>query len=69
VSAALANQRSAAMLERLGIRGRLLLTFFGLSALAALATAAAIYAFLQVGAVIENVTERRVPAAIASLQL
>ena len=57
------------MLYRLGIRGRLLLAFLGISALAVLATAVAVYAFLQLGAVIERITERRVPSAIASLQL
>ena len=59
----------AAMLERLGIRGRLLLAFFGISALAVLATAAALYAFLQVGDVVERITKDRVPSALASLQL
>ena len=57
------------MLKRFGIRGRLLLAFFGISALAVLATAAAVYAFLQVREVVEGITERRVPAALASLQL
>jgi class 3 adenylate cyclase len=57
------------MLERLGIRGRLLLAFFGISAFAVLATAAAVYAFLQVGEVVERVTEERVPSALASLEI
>ncbi len=57
------------MFERLGIRGRLLLAFFGISAFAVLATVAAVYAFLQVGEVVERITERRVPAALASLGL
>ena len=57
------------MLKHFGIRGRLLLAFFGISALAVLATAAAVYAFLQVREVVEGITERRVPAALASLQL
>src|SRR5687768_930223 len=57
------------MLKRLGIRGRLLLAFFGVSAFAVLATVAAVYAFLQVGDVVERITERRVPSAIASLEL
>jgi signal transduction histidine kinase/DNA-binding response OmpR family regulator/HAMP domain-containing protein len=55
--------------ERLGIRGRLLLAFFGNSAFAVLATAAAVYAFLQVADVVERITERRVPSAIASLEI
>ena len=57
------------MFERLGIRGRLLLAFFGISTFAVLATAAAVYAFLQVGEVVERITERRVPSALASLEL
>ncbi|RWM23517.1 MAG: HAMP domain-containing protein [Mesorhizobium sp.] len=57
------------MLERLGIRGRLLLAFFGISAFAVLATAAALYAFLQVGDVVDRITRDRVPSALASLQL
>jgi adenylate cyclase len=59
----------AAMLERLGIRGRLLLAFFGISTFAVLATAAALYAFLQLGEVIDRITRDRVPSALASLQL
>jgi signal transduction histidine kinase len=57
------------MFERLGIRGRLLLAFFGISAFAVLAAAAAVYAFLQIGEVVTRITERRVPSAIASLVL
>ncbi len=43
--------------------------FFGISTFAVLATAAAVYAFLQVGEVVERITERRVPSALASLEL
>ena len=43
--------------------------FFGISALAVLATAAALYAFLQVGEVVDRITRDRVPPALASLQL
>ena len=57
------------MIQRPGIRGRLLLSFFGISTFAVLATAAAMYAFLQVGQVVERITEHRVPSAIASLEL
>ena len=63
------DARIAAMLDRLGIRGRLLLAFFGISALALLATVAAVYAFLEVGAVLNRITENRVPSALASLEL
>ncbi|MDO3434571.1 adenylate/guanylate cyclase domain-containing protein [Rhizobium sp. CBN3] len=57
------------MFERVGIRGRLLLAFFGISTFAVLATAAALYAFLQVGDVVDRITKERVPTALASLQL
>ncbi|QIA23147.1 adenylate/guanylate cyclase domain-containing protein [Mesorhizobium sp. AA22] len=57
------------MLKRLGIRGRLLLAFFGISTFAVLATAAALYAFLEVGEVLDRITKDRVPSALASLQL
>ena len=51
------------MIERLGIRGRLLLAFVAISGLAVLATAAAMYAFSEVGSAVEQITESRVPAA------
>ncbi|TIN46788.1 MAG: HAMP domain-containing protein [Mesorhizobium sp.] len=57
------------MLKRLGIRGRLLLAFFGISTFAVLATTAALYAFLEVGEVVDHITKERVPTALASLQL
>ncbi|WP_342240597.1 PAS-domain containing protein [Inquilinus sp. OTU3971] len=57
------------MFERLGVRGRLLFAFFALSAISMLSTAAAIYAHLEVGSVIERITQRRVPSALAALQL
>ncbi|WP_034851367.1 PAS-domain containing protein [Sinorhizobium sojae] len=57
------------MFERLGIRGHLLFAFFGISTFAVLASAGALYAFLQLSQVLERVTERRVPSATASLEL
>ncbi|MFU0505827.1 adenylate/guanylate cyclase domain-containing protein [Pseudaminobacter sp. NGMCC 1.201702] len=57
------------MLDRLGIRGRLLLVFFALSAISMLSTVAAIYVHLEVGSVVERITQRRVPSAFAALQL
>src|SRR5262245_47987016 len=59
----------AAMFERFGIRSRLLISFLGISAFAVLATAAALYAFFEVGHVVEDITVRRVPSAVASLEL
>jgi PAS domain S-box-containing protein len=57
------------MLKRLSVRWRLLLAFFGVSAFAVLAAAAGLYAFGQLGDVLERITARRVPAALASLEL
>jgi adenylate cyclase len=57
------------MLERFGIRSRLLTSFLGISAFAVLATAASLYAFFEVGQVVEDITIRRVPSAVASLEL
>lgn len=59
----------AAMFDRFGVRGRLLFAFFGISAFAVLATVGALYAFLELSEVLERVTERRAPSALASLEL
>ena len=53
----------------LGVRGRLLLAFFGISASTVIAAATAVYSFLVVGNALERVIQLRVPSAIASLQL
>ena len=57
------------MLKNLGVRGRLLLAFFGISAFAVLAAVAALYSFLQVGRDLDHITAQRVPPALASLEL
>jgi signal transduction histidine kinase/DNA-binding response OmpR family regulator len=57
------------MLQRLGVRGRLLLAFLGISAFAVIAAAAAMYSFSEVGKVLSRITEERMPAALASLEL
>lgn len=59
----------AAIFDRFGVRGRLLFAFFGISAFAVLATVGALYAFLELSQVLERVTERRAPSALASLEL
>ncbi len=56
-------------MHQLGVRGHLLLAFFGISAFAVFAAAAAMYAFLQVGEALDQITQKRVPAALASQQL
>lgn len=52
----------------LGVRARLLLAFFGISAFAVLAAAAGIYAFRVVGARLD-VIDARVPPILTSLEL
>src|SRR5262245_3553300 len=57
------------MLRRMGVRGRLLLAFLGISAFALIAAAAAMYSFSRVGGVLNRITAERVPAALDSLEL
>jgi adenylate cyclase len=57
------------LLQHLGVRGRLLLAFFGISAFAVIAAAAAMYSFAEVGKVLGRITEERMPSALASLEL
>jgi class 3 adenylate cyclase len=57
------------MFTRLGVRGRLLLSFFGISAFAVSAAVTAMYSFLEVGNALDRIIQFRVPSAIASLQL
>jgi signal transduction histidine kinase len=52
----------------LGVRGRLLLAFFGISAFAVLAAAAGIYAFRQVGDRLELI-DARVPQVVSSMEI
>ncbi len=53
----------------IGVGGRLLLAFFGISSFAVLAAAAAMYAFWTNRTAFDQVTENRVPAALDSLEL
>ena len=57
------------MHDRLGVRGRLLMAFFGISAFAVLAAAAAMYSFLEVGKALDRITQQRVPTALSSLEI
>src|SRR5262245_53742768 len=52
----------------LGVRGRLLLAFFGISGFSILAAAAGIYAFRQVGERIELI-DARVPQVVSSMEI
>jgi adenylate cyclase len=60
---------AGSLLQRLGVRWRLLLAFFGISAFAVIAAAAAMYSFAEVGKLLGRITEERVPPALASLEL
>ncbi|WP_046868390.1 adenylate/guanylate cyclase domain-containing protein [Microvirga massiliensis] len=51
------------------VRWRLLVAFFGISAFAVLGAAAAMWAVLELGQVLERTTEEHAPAALALLEL
>ena len=57
------------MFARLGVRWRLLIAFFGISAFAFLAAAAAVHAILSIGGVLDRITQKRVPSALGSLEI
>jgi hypothetical protein len=55
--------------RRFGVRWRLLLAFFAISAFAILAAAAAMFAFFQVDQSLGQIVQQRVPAAIGAQNL
>jgi signal transduction histidine kinase len=57
------------MFARLGIRGRLLIAFFGISALAVIGAAAALYSFRAIDDTLALITQRRLPTAVNSQEL
>ena len=57
------------MWDRMGVRGRLLAAFFGISAFALVAAAAAMISFIEVGEGLNLITQQRVPTALASQEL
>jgi phosphoglycerate-specific signal transduction histidine kinase len=57
------------MLSRLGVASRLLLAFLGISGLAMVGAAVAIFSFHEIGEVLNRITARRVPAAFASQEV
>ena len=54
---------------RLGVRGRLLLSFFGISGFSIIAAAAAFYSFSKAGNVLNQITQERLPPALASMEV
>jgi class 3 adenylate cyclase/HAMP domain-containing protein len=57
------------MFSRFGVRGRLLLSFVGISGFSVLAAAAAMFSFVEVQGVLDKITEQRVPTALAAQEL
>ncbi len=53
----------------MGVRGRLLLAFLGISMLSLVAAASGLYSLLQVGGALKRITEQRVPQALSWLEL
>ena len=54
---------------RMGVRGRLLLSFLGISMFSLVAAASGLYSLSQVGGALDKITEQRVPEALAWLEL
>ncbi len=57
------------MLRNVGIRGRLLFSFLGISMFSVLAAGAALYSFIVVGKVLDRVSKIEAPDAIVSLEI
>jgi phosphoglycerate-specific signal transduction histidine kinase len=55
--------------RRLGVRGRLLLAFFGISAFAVLGAGAALYSFREIDGSLGLITQRRIPVVVQSQEL
>ena len=53
----------------MGVRGRLLLAFMGISMFALVAAASGLYSLSQVGNALNKITEQRVPEAFSLLEL
>ncbi|MEJ2178003.1 MAG: adenylate/guanylate cyclase domain-containing protein, partial [Gammaproteobacteria bacterium] len=53
----------------MGVRGRLLLAFLGISMFSLVAAASGLYSLLQVGGALKRITEQRVPEALSWLEL
>ena len=51
---------------QLSVASRLLLAFLGISSMAVIAAAAAIFSFREIGSVLDRITAQRVPAVLAS---
>lgn len=56
-------------LSRVGVRGKLFLAFYGISALAVLAAGAALYSFTAIDDALEVITQWQIPLAVKSQEL
>jgi adenylate cyclase len=65
----IAQPADGAVRSRLGVRGRLLLAFFGISAFAVLGAGAALYSFREIDQSLGLITQRRVPVVVQSQEL
>jgi signal transduction histidine kinase len=57
------------MPSRLGVANRLLLAFLGISGLGVVGATVAIFSFRDIGQALDRITARRVPAALASVEV
>jgi hypothetical protein len=57
------------MRSHLGVRGRLLLAFFAISAFAVLGGGAALYSFREIDQVLSLITQRRIPVVVQSQEI
>lgn len=57
------------LFDNIGLRGRLLLAFLGISAFAVLAAVAGMSSFFAIGKALDLIVQQRVPSALASLEL
>ena len=62
-------QTGDAVRSRLGVRGHLLLAFFGISAFAVLGAGAALYSFREIDGSLGLITQRRIPVVVQSQEL
>jgi class 3 adenylate cyclase len=63
------KQGATPWFHKLGVRWRLLLAFFGISAFALLSALASIYAFSKVGDELKTISQDRMPAALVSQEI
>jgi class 3 adenylate cyclase len=57
------------LVRGIGVRGRLLLAFFGISTFAVLGAVAALFTFAEIGSVVGRLAREQMPASFAALEL